>query len=233
MYQQKILVVDGDPALRDLLKGSLRDSDYEVMDADTGRTALRLAYQSRPDLVILDMMAPEISGIEVCKRLRELSSVPIIMLAATSNEDKIIDALSAGANDCIRKPFTLGELRARIRVQLRGTHQQRHSKRESMLAAGDITIDLLKRQVTVRGEQVDLTPTEFGLLSYMARHPDEVLSHERLLREGWGVEYANQLDYLRLYVRYLRNKVEKDPAHPRLIKTERGIGYYLNTYGAS
>lgn len=230
MYQQKILVVDGDPVLRDLLRNSLRDHDYEVIDADNGRAALRIAYQARPDLVMLDLMTPEISGIEVCKRLRELSTVPIIMLAATSNEDKIIDALSAGANDCVRKPFTLGELRARIRVQLRSMHQQRNTKRESTLAAGDITIDLLKRQVLVRGEQVDLTPTEFGLLAFMARHPDEVLSHERLLREGWGVEYANQLDYLRLYVRYLRNKVEQDPSHPRLIKTERGIGYYLSTY---
>ncbi|MCB0113134.1 MAG: response regulator transcription factor [Caldilineaceae bacterium] len=230
MYQQKILVVDGDPVLRDLLKESLQDNDYDVIDAENGRTALRIAYQARPDLVILDFLTPELSGIEVCKRLRDLSSVPIIMLAATSNEDKIVDALSSGANDCVRKPFTLGELRARIRVQLRSNHRQRQTKRESTLAAGDITIDLLKRQVVVRGEQVDLTPTEFGLLSYMARHPDEVLSHERLLREGWGVEYANQLDYLRLYVRYLRNKVEKDPSHPSLIRTERGVGYYLNTY---
>lgn len=230
MYQQKILVVDSDPILRNLLKESLHDHDYDVVDVDNGRSALRIAYQSRPDLVLLDLMTPELSGIEVCKRLRDVSEVPIIMLAATSNEDKIVDALASGANDCVRKPFTLGELRARIRVQLRTMHQPQAVKRNTNVAAGDVTIDLLKHQVLVRGEQVDLTPTEFGLLTFMARHPDQVLSHERLLCEGWGVEYANQLDYLRLYVRYLRNKVEEDPAHPRLIMTERGVGYYLNTY---
>lgn len=230
MHQQKILVVDGDPVLRNLLKESLHDHDYSVVDVDNGRSALRIAYQSQPDLVLLDLMAPELSGIEVCKRLRELSAVPIIMLAATSNEEKIVDALASGANDCVRKPFTLGELRARIRVQLRTMHQPRASKRDATLAAGDVTIDLLKRQVVVRGEEIDLTPTEFGLLTFMARHPDEVLTHERLLCEGWGIEYINQLDYLRLYVRYLRNKVEEDPANPRLIMTERGVGYYLSTY---
>ena len=108
MYQQKILVADGDPTLRTLLKDSLHDHDYDVVDVDNGRAALRIAYQSRPDLILLDLMTPEISGIEVCKRLRDVSAVPIIMLAATSNEEKIVDALASGANDCVRKPFTLG-----------------------------------------------------------------------------------------------------------------------------
>jgi two-component system KDP operon response regulator KdpE len=228
--KKRILVVDDDRTLLELLKAHLQRHDYDVVVAEDGAAALRMAYQSHPDLIILDIMMPEISGIEVCKRLREMSNTPIIMLTALSQENYVIKALDAGADDYVRKPYTIGELLARIKVQFRTDKHITENEPPAQLVAGDILIDLPKRKVSVRGTPVDLTPTEYDLLVFMARHHDEVLTHERLLREGWGPEYIDQLDYLRLYIRYLRNKIEANPSQPEIIKTERGIGYYMNTF---
>ncbi|MBI1295430.1 response regulator [bacterium] len=228
--KKRILVVDDDRTLLELLKAHLQRHDYNVVVAEDGAAALRMAYQSHPDLIILDIMMPEISGIEVCKRLREMSNTPIIMLTALSQENYVIKALDAGADDYVRKPYTIGELLARIKVQFRTDKHIATNEPPAQLVAGDVLIDLPKRKVSVRGAQVDLTPTEYDLLVFMARHHDEVLTHERLLREGWGPEYIDQLDYLRLYIRYLRNKIETNPSQPEIIKTERGIGYYMNTF---
>lgn len=228
--KKRILVVDDDHTLLELLKAHLQRHDYEVVVASDGAAALRMAYQSHPDLIILDIMMPEMSGIEVCKRLREMSNTPIIMLTALSQENYVIKALDAGADDYVRKPYTIGELLARIKVQFRTDKNIGSSEPPAQLVAGEVLIDLPKRKVSVRGIPVDLTPTEYDLLVFMARHHDEVLTHERLLCEGWGPEYVDQLDYLRLYIRYLRNKIEANPSQPEIIKTERGIGYYMNTF---
>lgn len=229
MVNKRILVADDDQTLLDLLRVHLQRQDYEVLVAEDGATALRLAYQSQPDLIILDIWMPEMSGIEVCKRIRDVSDTPIIILTALTQENYVIKALEAGADDYVRKPCAVGELLARIKVRFRAEKRHNASKPTNQLVAGEVLIDLPKHKVFVRGAPVNLTRTEYDLLVYMARHQDEVLTHERLLREGWGSEYVDQLDYLRLYIRYLRNKIEANPSQPEIIKTERGIGYYMNT----
>jgi DNA-binding response OmpR family regulator len=229
MVNKRILVADDDQTLLDLLRVHLQRQDYEVLVAEDGATALRLAYQSQPDLIILDIWMPEMSGIEVCKRIRDVSDTPIIILTALTQENYVIKALEAGADDYVRKPCAVGELLARIKVRFRAEKRHNACEPVNQLVAGEVLIDLPKHKVFVRGAPVNLTRTEYDLLVYMARHHDEVLTHERLLREGWGSEYVDQLDYLRLYIRYLRNKIEVNPSQPEIIKTERGIGYYMNT----
>lgn len=206
---------------------------FVVSVAKGGREGLRAAFSNHPDLVILDIMMPGMDGFEVCRRLHEVSDVPVIMLTALSSADDIVQGLGLGADDYVTKPFKMAELVARVNANLRHRSAPLPSEKPSVLVRGGVTIDLTKHKVTVRGGSVNLTPTEFHLLSYLARNVGRVIPHRTLLLEIWGPEYRDQIDYLHLYVRYLRQKIERDPAKPQIIKTERGVGYYLEEESTS
>lgn len=225
----KVLVVDDDEILLKLINVSLNHHKFEVSLSRDGKDAIRTAYQEHPDAVIVDIMMREMHGVELCKRLREMTDAPIIVLSSMSNEEIVIDALEAGADDYVTKPYSVAELVARIRAQLRNRTRSANGagKMETVLTAGAVSIDIARRRVTVRGEEIDLTPTEYTLLLCLVRNRDKVVDHRRLLSEGWGPEFVDQLEYLRLYIRYLRQKIEENPANPKIIKTERGIGYYI------
>lgn len=222
----KILVVDDEQPLLELLTSHLQRNNYEVLAATDGFKGLKMAFQDHPDLVVLDVMMPELDGLTVCKRLREMSDIPIIILTALSQEEDVVRGFEMGANDYVTKPFSIEELIARIRALLR-RRDYVAPWRTSVLTVGDLSIDLPRHRVMVRGETVELTPTEYDLLVFLARHSTQVVRHRRLLSAIWGPEYVDQLDYLRLYVRYLRCKIEEDPGNPKLLRTERGVGYYL------
>ncbi len=223
----KILVVDDDESLLSVVESALKREGFDVITATDGSEGLRSAFQNHPDLVILDIMLPGMSGLETCRRLRELSDMPIIMLTAMSRESDIVRGLTLGADDYVTKPFSIDELIARVYACLRRGSRRNTAEKSSVITVGRLTVDFARRKVTIDGEQVELTPTEFQLLSYLVRNRGVVIPHQRLLKEIWGPEYADQLDYLRLYVRYLRRKIEKDPSKPEIIKTEWGVGYYL------
>lgn len=225
--QHTILVIDDDPDLRLMLKAQLERKTYRVVLASSGRDGLQKAYQARPDLIILDIMMPGMDGWEVCQRLRELSSVPIIMLTARNMKGDVVKGLESGADDYLTKPFGGAELDARIQAVLRrsGNSNGMGRSRSSFYSNGYLTIDFDRRIVRVRGETVDLTPTEFKLLSCLVRNEGRVLPHRYLLTEVWGPEYADEVDYVKLYIRYLRLKIEEDPREPVYIQTEWGVGY--------
>jgi two-component system KDP operon response regulator KdpE len=210
-----------------MLKSQLERKDYKVVTASDGREGLQKAYQVRPDLVLLDLMMPGMDGWEVCQRLRELSNVPIIMLTARSMKGDVVRGLEAGADDYLTKPFSAAELYARIQAVLRRSNREngQGDSRSAFYTNGHLSIDFDRRIVTVRGERIDFTPTEFKLLSCLVRNEGRVLPHRYLLNEVWGPEYANDIDYVKLYIRYLRLKIEDDPSNPVYIQTEWGVGY--------
>jgi len=222
-----ILVIDDDKDLTTLLKALLERKSHRVVVASSGREGLQKAYQARPDLVILDIMMPGMNGWEVCRRLRELSTVPMIMLTARNVKGDAVKGLETGADDFLLKPFSSLELEARIQAILRrSTNRDNHkSARSSFYSNGYLTIDFDRRIVKVRGESIELTPTEFNLLSCLVRNEGRVLPHRYLLTEVWGPEYAEEVDYVKLYIRYLRLKIEEDPSVPVYIQTEWGVGY--------
>lgn len=223
----KVLVIDDDTDLLKLLRLGLEQEGYAVLTAIDGSQGLRTAFGAHPDLIILDVMMPGMSGLETCQRLRELSEVPIIMLTAKASEADVVKGLRLGADDYITKPFSLAEVIARVQACLRRAESADSSVESEILTSGVLTIDFARRKVSVRGTHVDLTPTEFRLLSYLARNRGRVVGHRTLLQEVWGPEYGDELDYLRLYVSYLRRKIEVDPANPEIIKTAWGEGYFL------
>lgn len=224
----KVLLVDDDELLLKLLQQSLQHHGFEVYLSREGREALHAAYQERPDAVILDLMMPGMHGVELCQRLRDITNVPIVVLSALAQESTKVEALDMGADDYVTKPYRIAELVARLRAHLRMRARAGVvEKAMSIVSAGEVYIDVNRRTVTVRGEEVDLTPTEYALLLCLIRNRDRVVHHHKLLSEGWGPEYVDQLEYLRLYVRYLRQKIEENPSRPQIIKTERGIGYYI------
>ncbi len=222
-----ILVVDDEPHVVRLVQANLQASGYQVLAAGDGRAALALVEEQRPDLVLLDLMLPGLDGYEVCRRIREYSDVPIIMLTARGAEVDRIAGLDAGADDYLSKPFGVGELLARVRAVLRRSRGSEVVRNQPPFQSGDLRIDFARHQVTVAGRPVELSATEFKLLAALARNADRVMLHEELLREVWGPEYRDEVQYLRVYVRYLRQKVEADPARPRLILTQQGAGYRL------
>jgi two-component system KDP operon response regulator KdpE len=224
----KLLLVDDDEILLELLKSSLKPHGFEVSVGGSAVEALRTAYQQHPDLIVVDMKLPDMDGAELCQRLREITDAPIIILSGLQGEDAIVTGLAAGADDYVTKPYRIGELLARIRAQLRNSQGAYAATKERMiLEIGAITVDLNRRHVTVRGQEIELTPIEYALLLCLGRNRNEVVSHRTLLAEVWGPECVNQLEYLRLYIRYLRQKIEEDPSHPQIVKTERGVGYYI------
>ncbi|HEX5044346.1 MAG TPA: response regulator [Candidatus Polarisedimenticolaceae bacterium] len=221
-----VLVVDDEPQLRRFLRASLPAQGYRLIEAATGEEALREAAARAPDLVLLDLGLPDLDGVEVTRRLREWSAAPILVLSARDQERDKIRALDAGADDYLTKPFGTGELLARMRVALR--HATRgEAADEPVVATGDMRVDLAGRRVTVGGREVRLTRTEYRLLALLARHAGKVLTHRQLLKEVWGPGAVDQTHYLRVYMGQLRHKIEADPAQPRYLLTETGVGYRL------
>jgi two-component system KDP operon response regulator KdpE len=224
MDQRKILIVDDEPGLRDLVRINLEHEGYAVIQAENGIQALEAVRAESPDLVILDVMLPIMDGREACKRLREFSQVPVLMLTALVQHQDIVMGLNSGADDYLLKPFNMDELMARVRALMRRVPSP---NRPVSAGNGEIGIDKQKREVTVRGELVDLTPTEYDLLLMLAESAGVVLEHETLLRGVWGQEYTKDNDYLKVYIWHLRRKLEIDPRDPKLLLTEWGIGYRM------
>lgn len=224
--KEMLLVVEDDLELNKMIAATLQRRGYDVLTATHGRQALQLAYESHPALVILDVMMPEIDGWQVCERLREMSNVPIVFLTAKAEEEDLVRGFSLGADDYVKKPFSLTELEMRIRAILtRAKHDQ--SEMTTFYDDGVLKIDLERHHVFRRGEMVHLTPTEFRLLGSLVRRKSSVVPHRELLGEVWGEGYLDATACLSLYIRYLREKVEDDPADPRYIRTKWGIGYWF------
>jgi two-component system KDP operon response regulator KdpE len=222
-----VLVVDDEAAILRVLGVALRARGYVVWDAATAAEALEVAARQSPDVVILDLGLPDLDGIDVCRRLREWSSVPVIVLSAEGADDRKVEALDAGADDYVTKPFSMPELLARVRVALRHRPDGTMDRAvEPVLQVGDLSIDVTHHDARLRDKRLDLTPKEFGFLALLARHPGKVLTHQRILREVWGPGYGTETQYLRVYASQLRKKLDDDPRQPRLI-TEPGVGYRL------
>jgi len=220
----RILVVDDEHAIQRFLQTALDGEEFSLHQAETGRAGLAAAATVRPDLILLDLGLPDLDGVEVIRRIREWSTVPIIVLSVREREDDKVAALDAGADDYLTKPFGIGELLARIRVSLRRSVQQ---VTEPIFRVADLEVDLARRRVTVRGEEVQLTPTEYDLLRLLVTHADKVLTHGQILRQIWGVAYVEQPHVLRVNISNLRRKIEADASRPRYIVTELGVGYRL------
>ncbi len=223
-----ILVVEDEAPIRRFLKLTLADHGYKFVEAICGNEGLALVATLRPDLVILDLGLPDLDGLEVTKQVREWCQVPIIVLSARGQEKDKVDALDAGANDYLTKPFGVGELLARIRVALR-VPRDSEGARPSTVQFGDVLLDLVHRRVFLAEQEVHLTPIEFRLLVALSRYQDRVLTHNHLLKEVWGAACQDESHYLRVYMAQLRRKLEKDPANPRYLITEPGVGYRLRS----
>lgn len=222
----KVLVIDDELQMRKLLEMALTSYGYTAHLAATGQEGLMLAVSMHPDLVIVDLGLPDMDGKDVVTRLREWSSVPIIVLTAREQEQEKIAALDKGADDYVTKPFSMGELMARMRVCLRRFCHSEEQK--PVLSCGGISMDLLQHKVTVAGCEIKLTPTEYELLKYMLKNAGKVLTHKQILKAVWGNDYDEDLHYIRIYMRQLRRKIEKDPAQPKYLLTEAGVGYRLS-----
>ncbi len=221
-----ILVVDDEPAIVRALSAALQARKHRVAVATTGGEALSEVATRNPAVIILDLGLPDIDGIEVCRQLRRWSDTPIIVLTAEGAESRKVEALDAGADDYVTKPFSTPELLARVRVALRHRRDPASQKASAVLRVGDIEIDIPSHRVTAGGSEVELTPKEFAFLVALARHPGRVLTHGMLLREVWGPDYGAETQYLRVYASHLRKKLGDDPACPFLV-TEPGVGYRL------
>jgi len=220
----RVLVVDDERPIRRFLRTSLEVHGFDIFEAVDGLDALAAVVNHRPDLVILDLGLPELDGVEVTRRLREWTQIPIIVLSVRDQEADKIAALDAGADDYLTKPFGIGELLARMRVALRRTST---SGVEPVFTTGDLTIDLGRRLVMANGQVVQLTPTEYDLLRVLVTHAGKVLTHHHLMRQVWGVGYDEEVHILRVNISNLRRKIEPDPSRPTYIVTEPGVGYRL------
>ena len=221
----RVLIVDDEPQIRRFLRTSLSAHGYRVTEAACGREAIAQTATERPELVLLDLGLPDMDGLEVIHRLREWSTVPIIVVSVRGQEVKKVEALDGGADDYVTKPFGMGELLARIRAALR--HRLQAEVEEPVFRAAGLSVDLVRRVVTVDGREVKLTPKEYDLLRVMVSHAGKVITHQHLLREVWGPGSLYETHYLRVYIGQLRQKLEPDPAQPRYIVTEPGVGYRL------
>jgi len=224
-----ILVIEDEPDIRRFVRASLGSDGYRVVEAATGARGAIDAGTHKPDVVIVDLGLPDIDGVEVVRGIRKWSAMPIIVLSARSQEHSKVQALDAGADDYITKPFAVGELRARVRVALR--HAFRSRDGQAILRFGAATVDLPKRAVTRDGADVKLTPIEFRLLAMLARQAGMVVTHRQLLAEVWGPTHVKDTHYLRIYMKQLRDKLERDPLRPRHLLTEVGVGYRLADVG--
>jgi len=219
-----VLIIDDEVQIRRLLRRTLEQEGYRVLLVENGREGLAHAGTDRPDVVVLDLGLPDMDGLEVLTELRSGSSVPILILSVREAEETIVHALDGGADDYLTKPFRTGELLARIRALLR---HRVSGQEDQVFTSEDLTVDLSARTVTVRGQAVRLTPTEYSLLALFVTNAGKVLTHSYLLREVWGPAYAEETQYLRVFVGQLRKKIEHDPTTPRILLTESGVGYRL------
>lgn len=220
-----ILVVEDELPIRRFLRPAIEAAGWKLVEAETAAAGILEATQSRPDVIVLDLGLPDADGIEVVRRVREWSAMPILILSARGQEADKVAALDAGADDYVQKPFNVAELMARIRVALRRAASLAQPSAESTIVAGEIVIDLTRRVVTRGGVEVHLTPIEYKLVTTLARNAGMVMTHRQLLKEVWGPGHAAESHYLRIFVRQLRQKLEADPTQPRHICTEVGVGY--------
>lgn len=224
IHPATILVIDDEVQMRRLLRRVLEQEGHRVLLVDTGKEGLAHAGTDRPDVIVLDLGLPDVDGLEVLKELRSWSSVPVLILSVREAEETIVNALDSGADDYLTKPFRTGELLARIRALLR---HRVSGQEDQVFESDDLTVDFSARTVAVRGQAVKLTPTEFALLSLFVKNAGKVLTHSYVLREIWGPSFAEETQYLRVFVGQLRKKIERDPTTPRLLLTESGVGYRL------
>lgn len=226
MNGARVLVVDDESQIRRFLRASLTGHSYDVIEATNGKDALERILSAKPDLVILDLGLPDMDGVEIIRAVREWSNVPMVVLSVREREQDKIAALDAGADDYLTKPFSVGELLARLRTAMRHVLPD---EQEPVFETGALRVDLARRQVFVENQEVKLTPTEYTILKYLVAHAGKVVTHQQLLRQVWGPAYVNESHYVRVYVGQLRQKIEGDPARPRYILTETGVGYRLRT----
>ena len=219
-----VLIIDDEVQIRRLLKVVLEGAGYGVKEADSGVLGIQAVASIRPDIVLLDMGLPDIMGIEILRRIREWSQVPVVVLTVQDNETDKVRALDAGADDYVTKPFASGELLARIRAALRRAQPQ---EEKAVFSQGGLEVDLISRTVRKDAKEVNLTPTEWSLLTLLIRHAGRIVTHHQILREVWGPGAEKHRDYLRVYLTHLRKKVEPNPARPELIINEPGVGYRL------
>jgi DNA-binding response OmpR family regulator len=231
--RQRVLIADDDPLIQRLVRTHLDRAGYRVLTAADGEAALDVAAADQPDLIVLDLMLPKLDGFEVCKRIREFSLVPVVMLTARGEQVDKLRGFEAGADDYLTKPFSPPELLARIQAVLRRVQQTATSSAPSVVTCGELTIDFVRRRVIVNEETIKLTPTEFQLLQQLALNAGKVMSHTELLTKVWGPEYRDDRDYLWAYVRHLRRKLEADPDNPKRILSEPGYGYVLDCTAAT
>lgn len=231
MDERCVLIIEDEQAIVDILKFNFKKEGYKVLEAMDGQTGLDLALSENPDLILLDVMLPKMDGFEVCKKIREKSSVPVIMLTAREEEvDKVL-GLELGADDYMTKPFSIRELTARVKANLRRTSIDRATADKdnaSMITSGDLSINVERYEVSKYGKVIDITLREFELLKFLATQPERIFSRENLLENVWGYEYYGDVRTVDVTVRRLREKIEDDPGMPRYIITKRGVGYYFN-----
>lgn len=220
----RVLIIDDEPQIRKLLKVSLGAYGYEIDESVTGADGINRAAMFKPDILIIDLGLPDMDGKEVVKSIREWTQTPIIVLTVRDQEQEKIEALDVGADDYVTKPFSVGELMARMRVSLRRASASEH---EPVITCGDLVIDFMQRRVTVAGREVKLTPTEYELIKTLAQHRGRVLTHKQLLKAVWGTAFNEDTHYIRVYIGQLRRKIEDNPTQPRHIITESGVGYRL------
>jgi two-component system KDP operon response regulator KdpE len=226
-----IVVIEDEPALQKFLRVTLESQSYNVTIAARGEEGLRHVAMTQPDLVILDLGLPDVDGLEVTRRLREWTAIPIIIVSARGKEQDKVVALDAGADDYLTKPFAVGELLARVRVALRHAASANTESGNPLFKSGELQVDLLHRHVKVGTRDVHLTPNEFKLITALVKHAGMVLTHRQLLKEVWGPGSAEETHYLRVYMNQLRQKLEQDPARPKYLLTEPGVGYRLAAEG--
>jgi len=222
-----ILVIEDELSIRRFLRATLANHAYQMAEASTGQDGLAQAAERRPALIILDLGLPDMDGLEVTRQLREWSTTPIIVLSARGQEGDKIAALDAGADDYLTKPFGVGELLARMRVALRHAARVGHESDDPIFTVGELRVDLTQRHVQIGNAEIHLTPIEYKLLTTLIQHAGKVLTHQQLLRQVWGPAYTDEAHYLRVYVGQLRHKLESDPARPRYLVNEPGVGYRL------
>jgi two-component system, OmpR family, KDP operon response regulator KdpE len=226
-HRAAILVIDDEPNTRALLQWTLAQRGYDCLHASTGAEGVAVTINCAPSVILLDLGLPDLDGVEVTLRIRERCGAPIIIVSASGRESDKIAALDAGANDYVTKPFVAGELLARIRVALRGLSPPDSGPPTGKMTIGELQVDFDLRSVLVAGREVRLSPIEYQLLTVLMRSPGRVLTHQQILRQVWGPRYAAQLNYLRVYMKKLRHKIELEPARPKYLVNELGVGYKL------
>jgi two-component system, OmpR family, KDP operon response regulator KdpE len=229
MDKKHILIVDDDPAILRLVSTNLKARGYEIITAMDGEESLEAVQRDFVDLIILDLMMPKVDGVEVCRRVRQWSDVPIIILSARGDEHDKVKCLELGADDYLTKPFGIAELLARINTAFRHRGDPTVSPAQASFICDGMEINFAKRRVTVDGREITLTPTEYALLQHLAVNSDKVLTHSMLLQSVWGNEYSSEKEYLRVFVGRLRRKLEPDPKNPRYIQTIPGVGYHISS----